>query len=116
MKNGFETPAQLMGIRSMVDGGMGVTFHTNELTAEEKAAIMGFHMKAGWLLFSPNPIAETDIPKIQAEKGAKTPSQRLRAVLFILWKQSGSLDDFERFYQQYMESFTNQIKMKLDQT
>lgn len=113
---GFTVPAQLMGIRAMVDGGVGLSFHTKELSPEEKAAVMDFHMQAGWLLFSPNEITDSDIPKQVAEKGAKTPSQRLRAVLFILWKQSGSLDDFERFYEQQMEMFTNNIKMKLDRT
>lgn len=113
---GFTTPAQLMSVRSMVDGGLGLSLHTNELTPDEKAEIMGYHMQAGWLLFSPNEITDSDIPKGMAEKDAKTPSQRLRAVIFILWKQSGDVDDFERFYEITMETFINSVKSKLDRT
>lgn len=116
MNKGFTVASQMMRASSTADGGMSVGFHTKELTTEEKALIMGFHMNQGWLLFQPNEIAETDVPTTSAEKDAKTPSQRLRAVLFILWKQSGDLDDFERYYQQKMESLINSIKMKLDTT
>lgn len=116
MKKGFTVAAQMMRASSTADRGMSVGFHTKELSAEEKAIIMGFHMGQGWLLFQPNEIAETDIPTTSAEKDAKTPSQRLRAVLFILWKQTGDLDDFERFYHLKMEALINSIKMKLDTT
>ena len=111
---GFTVEAQLMGVHSKVDGGLGLNLHTKELNPEEKAMIMAYHMKAGWLLFSPNEISDSDIPKGVAEKGAKTPSQRLRAVLFILWKQAGDIDDFERFYEMQMETFINEVKFKLD--
>ncbi len=114
---GFTTPAQLMSVRSMVDGGLGLSLHTNELTPEEKAEIMGFHMQAGWLLFSPNEISDSDIPKKPSEYGVKTPSQRLRAVLYVLHIQSGgSREDFDRFYEAQMSKYENEVKSKLDRT
>lgn len=111
---GFTVSSQLMGIRSMSDGGMGLNFHTQELQPQEKAEVMNFHMQQGWLLFAPNEIAESDIPKQPAEVGQKTPSQRLRAVLYVLWEQLGSKGEFESFYITEMEKYIDHVKNKLD--
>ncbi len=44
---------------------------------------------------------------------AKTPSQRLRASLYVLWEQRGSKGDFEEFYEDQMEKFIKRIKQEL---
>lgn len=111
---GFTVPADLTRATSMSDGGMGVGFHTKEITADEKAKIMGFHMTTGWLLFSPNDINLKDVPTTIAEKDAKTPAQRLRAVLFIAWKQENDGKEFDEYYQSKMEGFINFVKNKLE--
>ena len=111
---GFTVSSQLMGVRAMVDGGMGLNFHTKELSPDEKSLIMGFQIKSGWLLFSPNQISESDIPKKTAEVGSKTPSQRLRGLLYVLWEKGEKIDDFETFYERRMQSFINAVKSKVD--
>jgi len=50
--------------------------------------------------------------KVKQELDSKTPSQRLRGVLFIWWKQSGEQGQFEDFYRNKMEEFINYIKQE----
>lgn len=46
--------------------------------------------------------------------GGKTPSQRLRASIFIWWDQLNRPDDFENFYKMKMEKLIDIIKGKLE--
>jgi hypothetical protein len=62
-------------------------------------------------------VKEEDV-KLPTEKadpsvGQKTPSQRLRAVLYRLWQQSSGGVDFESFYRMRLESIIDQVKDKL---
>lgn len=111
----IQLPAILTSISSSADGGLRMSFATNELTPEEKVEAMKLHQQFGWLLFSPNPFTSSDLPKEQAEEGQKSPSKRLRATLFILWKQQGEQGDFEVFYRAKMEKIIDMIKAKLDE-
>lgn len=44
----------------------------------------------------------------------KTPSQRLRAVIFLLWEQSGKKVDQDEYYEIVMEKIIEQMKSKLN--
>lgn len=111
---GFQVPAQMTRCSSLVDGGVTVGFHTKELTTQEKAEVMDFHNKSGWLMFKPNEVKEEDIPKQDAEYETKTPSQRLRGVLFVLWQQQSDEQEFEVFYRKMMEKIINSVKQRLE--
>lgn len=87
-----------------------------EMTTEEFAEIDRRMGDAGWVLFAPNELAEADIPKEPAEDTSKTPSQRLRNVLFVYWQQLGCPGDFEQFYKAGVEKAINNIKEKLEPT
>ena len=117
MNNGFTVEAVLTRISSTVDGALSLGLHTKELDPIEKVSIMDFHNKSGWLLFSPNKIEDKDIPSARAEIGSKTPSQRLRAVLYILWEQTNPITrgSFDEFYTDKMESVITKIKERLEQ-
>ena len=110
----FTCPAVLTRIAYLKDRGLSLGFSTNELTDQEKVIAGSFHGKFGWLCFSENQIAEADIPKGPAEDSAKTPSQRLRAVLFVYWKQLGESGDFEDFYRKQVDRIIDAVKAKLD--
>ena len=43
----------------------------------------------------------------------KSPSQRLRAVLFLLWEQQGSWGDFDTWYKAKIEEIIEHFKGKL---
>lgn len=44
-------PAVLEGVSTLKDGGVSLRFHTQELTAEEKANMFSWADRFGWLLF-----------------------------------------------------------------
>jgi len=41
--------------------------------------------------------------------------QRMRAVLYLLWKQEGEKEDFEIYYKKKTEAFITFLKGKLDE-
>lgn len=67
-------------------------------------------------------LSQEDIEALQASKiklddvpNSKSPSQRMRNVLFILWQQNkGGYDDFNLFYLNRMDKIIDQIKSKLE--
>lgn len=44
----------------------------------------------------------------------KSPSQRLRAVIFLLWQQGKQDVDQDEYYEIVMERIINQLKEKLE--
>ena len=110
-------PAGLKKVSSRADRSYDLTFSTRELGGEEAAFLLGQIHNEGWLLWGANEtdVTELDIPDEKADSmtGQKTQSQRLRAVIYVLWEQKGSKDKFEDFYRSYLESIIEQIKAKL---
>lgn len=99
------------------DGSIKLSFESRELTAEEYMMVMGFRNTEGWLCYSPNEDDVADIPEERAEIDEKTPSERLRNVLFVWYKQQtdaqkfvGSFDTFKR---EKIEKIIDSIKSKL---
>lgn len=116
MNKTFQIPAILEGVTALKDGGMSVRFHTNEITNKEKVTLMDYFQKFGWLLFSEQEHDEQmTLEEARRDTGGKSPAQRLRAALFVLYKQSNKPDlTFEEFYLRYMEKFIDRIKENLD--
>lgn len=103
----------ITSLRSLTDGGLSLTVHTPELSPKEKAYFMelqGLNTKA---LFDP---MEHKVPevKIDREFESKTSSERLRAVLFVQWKQAKEPGEFAQFYKKEMEKIINAVKRRLD--
>lgn len=110
----IQVPAILTRISFLKDGGVSLGFSTNELSDEEKILLSKYYQKFGWLLFRENELTTEDIPTEDADFEGKTPSKRLRAALFVYWKQKGKQEDFEDFYRGKMNEFVEHIKTKLD--
>ncbi len=112
----FQIPAVLEGITALKDGGLSLRFHTNEATDEEKLIVMNYFQKFGWLLFSEQEHGDDlELKEIRRDTGGKTPSQRLRSVLYIEYQQSGRNDlTFEQYYAQRMEQFIGYVKQNLN--
>jgi hypothetical protein len=110
----FTAPAILTRISALSDGGLSLGFHTNELSLEDKTTALSFQNQFGYVLFRSNQFTDADIPETDAPDEDKTPSQRLRAVLFVLWKQKGGKTDWESFYRRNMEDAVARVKKSLD--
>lgn len=51
---------------------------------------------------------------IQTDLETKTPSQRLRGVIYVYYSQKGIKEDFDTFYRNQMEKIIDKIKSYLD--
>lgn len=114
----FQVPASIEKVETMADRCLKLRIDTSiELPPEEEAKIMALRNKNGWLLFKPSEIKieDIDVPEVVPEfKSDKTPSQRLRAVIFVNWEQStNKLKGFESYYREQMEFIINKYKEKL---
>lgn len=103
----------LKGFSTARAGGVHLRFETNEITPEQVAELTRFVDQFGWILIQPNRFYETDIPKEQANDDSKSPSQRLRSVLFIRHQQIKSEQDFNVYYSQFIETVIQKIKDQL---
>lgn len=111
-------PAIFSGIRSRKDRSYALSFDTRELGGGDAAVLLGMQQAECWLFVAPSPDAldSIEVPAAKPDAGVarKTPSQRLRAVIYIYWQQLGKPGDFEPFYNQKLERLIEQYKAKLD--
>lgn len=109
----IRTRAVISSIRSKVDGSLGLTVSTPEMTNEEKVEFMGLQNVDLDVLFSPFSQDSEELMIVDRRAGGKTPSERLRAVIYIYWEQSGKPSSFEQYYASKMDVIINKIKDKL---
>lgn len=111
-------PSQINPPTLRKDGSAKLTFDTRELSAEEIFTIMSLRHTEGWLCFSPNENDVSDIPEQSAEVDEKSPSERLRNVMFVWYKQETKANRFvglfETFRKEKMEKIIEGVKSKLN--
>lgn len=114
MSNIFQIPAILDGVTPLKDGGVSLRFHTNEASKSDKVMLMEFYQSFGYLLFSANQIEGANVPKANASRAdGKSPSQRLRSVLYVAWQKNGNKGDFEAWYSMQVEKIIDQVKARI---
>lgn len=107
-------------IRSRKDKTVAITLGSQELSPEKAGLLFNTnsHLVSCYLSIKES-ISEDEqelIDSIEVEKPGKTPSQRLRAVLFLNWKQAPEgYTDFNLYYLHQMEKFISHMKSKLPQ-
>ena len=102
---------------STADKGLRLTFETNELDPEVVAQVVSQRNRYGYLVFVPGDVKpeDVDVPEYVPEfKNDKTPSQRLRGVLYRLWEQSDKTNSSDAFYAEKMNEIINHFKNKLE--
>ena len=113
-------PAILTTFRSLKDKTMKLEFETNELSPEQLAGLAQNLQAFGYLAFKQDTFKTEQLAVIEELKAdyedkRKTPSKRLRDVLFIAWKQhSEGYEDFEAYYNSKMNKFIEHVKSKLE--
>ena len=85
-------------ISTLADGSLRVHIGTPELSNETMVNLFQLNRKTGYVLLSPYPVNEDQKNAVEkaAEKvehestefGNKTPSQRLRSVLYVYWEKT----------------------------
>lgn len=113
-----QLPALISGLATLKDGSIKIVLETRELSGEHSAALFDMRNAEAWVIIAPSEINEEDVvlPTERADPsiGKKTPSQRLRAVLYRLWEQNPKGVDFESFYRTTLEKVIDQFKERLD--
>ena len=115
----FQVPATITKISTMADRSVRMQVDTDrEMNSAETALLFSLANDSGWFMFKSAPIEfseveELEVPDIPKEDDQKSPSQRLRNALFVLWKQEGQMGSFDVYYASRMERLINQIKERL---
>lgn len=118
MSNPIQLPVLIAGLATKVDGSIKLTLETRELGGAEASRLFDLRNTEAWCLIQPQEFTEDSV-KLPTERadpavGAKTPSQRMRAIIYRLWEQSRSGTDFESYYRIRMDGLNEQLKAKLD--
>ncbi len=112
-------PAILVSYKSLKDRTLVLAFETNEPTPEQITNIALSVQCAGFLAFNKDAFKTEQLQIIEETKAdyedkTKTPSKRMRDVLFIAWKQSNEgYATYEDYYRYKMNMFINHVKSKL---
>lgn len=106
------------GFRTRSDRSLGFTGCTPELSDVESVALMGIRQRNVKLLIQPTDGPMNGLVEVKAEFDQKRPSERLRAVLFVLHKQLTLQQKiaipFESFYLMQMNSTIDSYKEQLE--
>lgn len=112
-------PSTIESISTRADGTIKVIIGTQELSPEKVGALFMLKNKLGFVAikeanFQPDEIdALTDIDDDLKTLG-KTPSERMRNVLFILFQQSAEgFTDFNSYYRFKMDAIITHLKAKI---
>lgn len=110
-------PSAIIGSITAKSKNNGISFRvsTPELNKDELGVVFDLQDQVVDLLIQPSDIEFADIVEVKNEVDAKTPSQRIRSVLFVLWKQNPEgHKEFSTYYQQKMGAIIDHLKEKIN--
>jgi len=115
---GLLLPVIVTSIRTRVDGSLTVCVETQELSSSNAGELFSTRGKPAMMYLSPKDIIsqkEIDqVNAIDAEIEGKTPSKRLRDVIYVLFtQQPEGYKEFDSFYKFKMNIITEHLKSKL---
>jgi hypothetical protein len=101
------------------DRSVSIAMESNlEISTPDFAILDTLVGSAGWLTYTENadaPLDNVSPPSEDAPSDRKSPSQRVRALLFLAWKQNtDQREDFEAYYRRRMERLIDLLKGELD--
>ncbi len=110
----IRTEAQFTGFRARVDGSIGFSGCTPEMTGEEKVALFDLQNVVVELLIYPKDEKGADLVKVKKNLNNLTPSQELRNALWKLWREQNTSDPFEVYYKNYVSNLTAAVLQQLE--
>lgn len=110
----------ITSIRSKVDKSLGLSISTPELSVNEKAEFMSYQGVNSEFFLKPLDEVPDEEMVVSADLDGKTPSQRLRAVDYVLWtkmKEAGEYvpENFQEFYNKDLESLIEKRKERIEE-
>lgn len=114
---GLLIPVTFEGIQTRKDNTIKVILGTQELDPAKAGELFTLNNKFGYCYLSQRTIDQSDIEvvdELDPEFEGKTQSQRLRGVLFLLWKQDDEgYKDFKNYYQAKTDKIIEHLKTKI---
>jgi membrane carboxypeptidase/penicillin-binding protein PbpC len=98
-------------ISTRQDGSLKIVLGTQELSPDEMQKLF---TAFGKFRGEEEDALESVKLNEQNSEGIKTPSSRLRAVLFVLFKQQSKYKSFDAYYAQIMETIIEQFKERIE--
>lgn len=116
--NGIILSSIVENVSTRRDGTIKVTLGCQEMPASRAGELMSFNGKlAACYLSIKDTIPQKDMSQVDAievDMSGKRPSERMRNVLFILWKQDQEgYKEFDFYYRAKMESFIETLKANI---
>jgi hypothetical protein len=110
---------QLENLTTRKDKTIRLSLGTNELTPKECAELFTMNQQFCYVAIKPEPFLSNELDAIESLKTdldtQKTPSQRLRAILYRNYEQDNKgYKDFNNYYLGEMERICEHYKTKLN--
>ena len=109
-------PAGLETISTLKDGTIKLVFETQELRPDKVGQLFSYRNQVGYLVFKPETFLDSEIELVENLKAAdyegnKSPSKRMRDILFRLWQEDKrGYEDFNLYYQYRMNELCEMLK------
>ena len=112
-------PAQIEGLTSRKDKTIKVTFGTQEMSPNDAAQVFQLNQRFCYIAIKEEPFQHDELNNIDSIKTDleinKTPSQRLRGILYVSYQQDNEgFKDFMTYYVSKMDKLCEHFKSKLD--
>jgi hypothetical protein len=114
-------PAAVEQITTRVDGSLKLSFGTPELSADTCGELFKYRRKEVLLVLSTKDLNAEQVQSISTAREhistaikEKTPSQRLRAVLYRVWEQEAQTLEFNEYYTNTIEQIIEHYKTKIN--
>lgn len=109
--------ANIEGLRSRKDRTVALTLGTQELSPEKAGEIFTLNQKLATVYISIADISNEDIEiidSIEPDLPGKSPSERMRNVLYLMWKDKPEgFKDQTTHYLHYMDRMIDKLKTQL---
>lgn len=110
----IHTQLQINRVTMRADDSVSFSAETPALTDEQLVSFRGLSKVLVNCIIEPE-VGSDSVLRVEGKVDGRSPSQRLRSVLYVLWEQSGRPDgDFEVYYRLKMNQVIEWIKGKLD--
>ena len=100
-------------IKPRKDKSWKIAFETRELSGEDVNLLVDHLQGEGWLQFSANEDMPAP-PASPADAGTKSPSERLRSHVYVLWSQRGEKGSFDSFWAAQVDAMCERLREMID--
>ena len=109
---------QVESISTRKDKTIRLTIGTQELTPTQSSELFQLNQLFCYIGIKPEPFSNDEqqiVDILKSDYNAKTPSQRLRGILYKIYEQNAEgYKDFNSFYLSKMEKICDHYKTKID--